>query len=582
MNYRHFKYESWLYALAFLIALAVRLIGLGTLPLNDAEAQLALQSLQLADGLKPALGPHPAYILFTMPLFFLYGGGTNFLARLIPALIGSVLVFAPLLFTNRLKPRPSLLLAFFLALDPGMVAISRQVGSPILALTFFVFAWGFWNQNKPRLFASFGALALLGGPSIWAGLLGLGITWAIRQGLEFRPAKAEDESVVLDQADGSGVKPEVMPVEVQSRNPIFTTEILSTFAVTFIAAGTLFFVVPNGLSAALASIPAYLIHWIVPSQMQPGWMLVSLLAYQPFAVLLASIATIRGWVRGSRRVIPLSVWFLVAFLLAIFQPGRQMADLAWALLPLLGMAALELTRNVDVFPEERIEVFGTTMLTAFLWGFGWLNFLSVVWLAPGYEKYNLYTLLVFGSLFLLLLSLVLVAFGWSIHVAQRGAIWGLGLALGVLGLAGAMGVSGLHGISRPELWWQPKIPAQANLLEATVREVSEWGVGHDDALPVLIYGVDSPALEWVLREHNPIQVDSLDVSTAPALVVSNYEDNPNLSASYRGQDFTWRLTTSWEIAKTPDWFRWLAYREMPQSGEIIVLWARNDLFFDSK
>ena len=72
-----------------------------------------------------------------------------------------------------------------------------------------MFAWGFWNQNKPRLFASFGALALLGGPSIWAGLLGLGITWAIRQGLEFRPAKAEDESVVLDQADGSGVKPMV-------------------------------------------------------------------------------------------------------------------------------------------------------------------------------------------------------------------------------------------------------------------------------------------------------------------------------------------------------------------------------------
>src|SRR5688572_8776073 len=169
MNYRHFKYEGWLYGLAFLLALSLRLVGLGDMALNDLEADLALQALQVSQGLRPALGPHPAYIMFTAPLFFLYGGGTNFLARLVPALAGSALVFAPLLFADRLKPRPGLILAFFIALDPGLSAISRQVSSPILAITFLVFALGFWSQQRPRLAGVFAALALLGGPSVWPG-----------------------------------------------------------------------------------------------------------------------------------------------------------------------------------------------------------------------------------------------------------------------------------------------------------------------------------------------------------------------------------------------------------------------------
>ena len=88
MTYRHFKNEGWLYMLAFLLALGLRLIQLGAMPLTDAEAAPALQALHIAQGLKPALSPHPFYILSTSVLFFLYGGGTDFLARLIPALAG--------------------------------------------------------------------------------------------------------------------------------------------------------------------------------------------------------------------------------------------------------------------------------------------------------------------------------------------------------------------------------------------------------------------------------------------------------------------------------------------------------------
>ena len=64
MTYRHFKHEGWLYALAFLLALGLRLIQLGVMPLTDLEAAPALQALHITQGLNPTLSPHPFYILF--------------------------------------------------------------------------------------------------------------------------------------------------------------------------------------------------------------------------------------------------------------------------------------------------------------------------------------------------------------------------------------------------------------------------------------------------------------------------------------------------------------------------------------
>jgi hypothetical protein len=562
MNYRFFKYQGWLYGLAFLLAIALRCIGLGHMPLNDAEAHLALQSLHLASGLKPMLDAHPAYILFTMPLFFLYGGGTNALARLIPALVGSTLVFAPILFQDRLKPRPSLILAFFIALDPGLVAISRQAGSPILGLAFFIFALGFFNKKDFRKAGIFGALALLGGPSIWMGLLGLGLSFAIYQSVKLRFSPAD----------------ETAPFQMEAAD---RKEFAVSLAVTLLLAGTLFFLVPNGLSAALASIPSYLGGWRAYVKFNISWLFISLLAYQPFAVLLAVMAMIRGWTAPSRRVIPLSIWFLISLLLVVLYPARQITDLAWFLIPLYALAALELARYINIFPEERAETIGAVLLTAFLWVFGWLNYTSMVWSTPGDIGFNQHLILVIGSIVLLVLSIVLVAFGWSIQIARSGLIWGLGLSLGVLSLAGTLGVTGLRSATNPELWWQPSIPLQADLLVSSIDDLSEWGAGRDDALPVVIIGIESPALEWALREHDPKVANAFDASAPPPLIVSTYESDPNTISPYRGQDFGWRFTTSWEIAQPRDWLRWLAYREMTQTGENIVLWARNDLFINA-
>jgi len=557
MNYRHFKHEGWLYALAFLAAIALRFIQLGAIPLTDAEAGSALQALHIAQGLKPMLGPHPLYILSTSVLFFLYGGGTNFLARFFPAFVGSVLVFAPLLFVDeRIKPRSGVILAFFLAFDPGLVALSRQSASPILAVVFLLFALGFINKNKISLAGIFFALALLSGPSIWMGILGLGIAWSINRALSFKQP-SELKSLTLNSL---------------FRIPFFST---------FIIAGSLFFITPNGLSAALASIPEFISRWTTASDVPAMRLSFSFLIYQPLGVLLVVIATIRGWWVGSKRIIPLSVWFLVTLLLAIFIPSRQMSDLVWVLIPFWAMASIELARQVDVFPDERAEVAGVIFLTAFIYTFTWLDLAGLAWTPAESSQYIMRFWLLIGAMFLLVLSLLLVAAGWSTRVAQIGSIWGLTLAFGILGLGGTLGSAGLRGTAYPELWHPAYLPAQAELLQATVSDMSEWGAGNDYSAPVVIMGIDSPALEWALREHQVTMAETLDMTSAPYFVVTLLQNNPMLASAYRGQDFTWRQTPSWDATLPKNWLRWVALREMPQSTETIILWARDDLFVDA-
>ena len=139
MNSYPNKYEGWLYGLAFLVALALRFIQLGAAPLTDSEATLALQAFHLAKGQGEILAPQPAYVLFTS-LFFLVIESTNFMARVIPALVGSTLVFAPYFFRQKIGTRPALILAFLFALDPGLAALSRQANGTILVVTFLLFA----------------------------------------------------------------------------------------------------------------------------------------------------------------------------------------------------------------------------------------------------------------------------------------------------------------------------------------------------------------------------------------------------------------------------------------------------------
>jgi hypothetical protein len=559
-----FRHQTALYLSAFLLALVVRVIGLGNPSLTDIEARWALQALGVAQGLHPALGSQPVYILLTALFFFLYGDGSNFLARLLPAITGSALVFVPYLFRDRLKPRPSLILAFLLALEPGLVAVSRQADSPILAVTFLLFAWGFWERKRSRWAGVFAGLALLSGTWLWSGFLALAVTWAIYQ--------------IID--GGQKTNPEDAAPVRRDRSEWLTG---LWFAIgTIVLGGSLFFVSPNGLSAWLSAIPEYFQGWTQPSGVPAGLLLFSLVAYQPLGLILAIIITVRGWFQRSRRVKFLSLWMIVAFLLALFYPGHRVADLAWMLIPLWSLAALELARNLIILPEERREVLGVVTLSALILVFIWFDFLGLIQPAVPSDQVTLRTWLMVGSFFLLIVSILLVAVGWSIRVARLGAILGLTAVLGVYSFAAMLGAAGLRVMpDAVEMWAPDRSVPEADLLLLTVDQMSDWSNDNINSQPVTIVGINSSALKWLLHDHTVNVVSALDISTTPPIVITTDQVDPALAAGYRGQSFVWRQTPQWSQAQVSDLVSWISFHQIPVTPEKIIVWVRSDLFIDS-
>jgi hypothetical protein len=560
------RYEGWLYWLAFLVALGFRLIQLGAVPLTDSEARFALQALHIARGDAPLLGPQPAYIIFTS-LLFLVTEATNFMARLVPAIVGSVLVFVPYYFRDRLKPLPSLILAFLFAFDPGLVALSRQSNGTILALTFLFFAWGMWRNGRAIPAGIFAGLALLSGPSVWSGLLMLGLT-----------------SVLLRGKFNSSEKP--AQSEVRSS--------LVALVATIILAGTLFLTTPNGLSALFNSIPAYIAGWTAPSVFNPGRMLFIFLVYEVLGIFLAVFALIRGFRLGSPRVTRLAVWLGVSLLITVFY--RQPGELVWVIVPLLILAAQELSRVFDIYPEERVEAGVVAGAVLILLAYIWFN-VAALGLNP-YDQFSTTVMplfgrmvelpfgaryvVLFGASLILVICISLVAFGWSPRTARLGTTWSFSLFLVIYTIAGAWGTSGMRTPNGVELWRPDHSPVQADLLMSSINDISRFSRGHVQAQPVTVLGIDSPALEWALRNHEVEVVSVLSPTDAPPIVVTPLMSELGLPSAYRGQDFTWRQPPSWTIIQRPDWFRWLVYRQLPRDTETIILWARDDLFPDAR
>lgn len=573
---RRIKLEHIAFALAFGLALFLRIFHLGAIPLNDLEANWALQALQIARGGLPggpiALGPQPAYISLTGVLFFLLGG-SNGLARFWPALAGSLLVLAPWLFSRQISGRPALLgrraaavMAFGLAIDPGMVSLSRQAGGPIMALSFLALAGGCWYLGRGWLAGGLAALAVLSGPAALGGLAGLTLAWLVIR-------YALGEPVIGD--DG----PE--PARSDWRAALLSG------AITLLAAGTLFLLHPGGLGSLMASLPAYLGSWIQPSGVPATRMLAALLVYQPLAVIFGLVAASRIFTRHSylqdERFAPnrfLLVWSLSALLIGLLAPGRQVSDLAWVLFPMWGLASIELQRHLPEGELNPISLAQMGFLVVLL-GLSWFNLASLSRAAiPGAAELMARYGLMLGILALGALTTILIGLGWSWPVARLGLVGGFVLAGSLYLLSNMWGASQLRLNQTQELWNHTPAVGQAGLMLDTLQNLSRWNESGFPEQIDLVLTAPAASLRWALRDYQNLTLLAEPILTElPSIIITTHSQQaPELAASYRGQDFDWWLRAGWTGALPPDANRWLAFREAPTLPDQVILWARVDLF----
>ena len=555
-------WEKGVYAAALGVGLGLRLALLGQTAFTENEAALALQAWDLARGVPTVMGPQPGYLLLTLVNFFL-GGANEFLARLWPALAGSLLVLAPWFLRERLGRVPAVILAFALAVDPALLALSRTAEGGIFSVSLGLLALALLAAGKPAPAGVLAGLALLGGPAAWLGLLVGALVW-----LWSRWVGRKTES----------------PAEAWPWRAF-----LPWLGVGLVGFGTLFMLRPMGLSAWVNSFLVFWRGWQFGGGSPLNQMVLALGLMEALPLMLGWVGLLHGWRRKDALDGLLGRWFAAALVIVLIYPARQVTDWVWVTVPLWALAAREVCRLFEGEDEHGLISIGQAVLGFTLMGFAWLNVVGLNLVqepevtVPGgltsLSPTTLRTLSIVISFVLFVVISIMIGVGWSRRAGLRGFVGALLAAMLVWTGSAAWHSAGLSKHPETNLWLSSPLITDGDLIRGTLGDLAEWNVRSRSGIEIVVEDNASPSLRWLLRDFTQVRyVNALAVDGTPAVVFTRSSQPLSLPAAYTGQDFVLQSSSPWSLLYGDEWVRWLITREAPTQQEALFLWARSDLF----
>ena len=236
---------------------------------------------------------------------------------MIPAIFGILFVLAPLLFKDKIGKNPAVILAYFLAVDPFQIYLSREAGSGMLAIFLVIFFLGVFLQGNSVWTGIFGMLTLLSGPMAFLGVAAIGL------------------SAITIRGKGTGPN---SGKESQKRNSISWKTAVVSAGITLLIAGMLFFKAPNLVNGSGSSWIEALNGWIIASDPESqgiySRIIISLLFLIPIATLLGITGMVRGFLAKNFMSRFFTRWAIIALLIVIIYPAHRVTDLAWVSIPL--------------------------------------------------------------------------------------------------------------------------------------------------------------------------------------------------------------------------------------------------------
>ena len=485
--------EHLLYALALLVALGLRLVGLGEAPLAPLEAAQAWPAFLSATGTQVTSAPAPLSALYyglQSWLFWAVGSG-DAAARLLPALAGVSLVLLPWWWRSWLGRSGALVVASLLAIDPWLVALSRTGDSAMLSISLGLLTltalWYFFSglRSAGRLVAVSLALLLVSGPLAWSWLPILALfAWFVRT--RARPATHS-----------------------------LTVGALIWFAAALLLGASGFLAWPNAFAAVGASLSAWLNQWsnAADSGLGIGWPFVRLFVDQPLLLIFGPIGLIMLAVSISPRTLSffLTLWAGWGLLLLLL-PGRSAFVLPMLGLPLLIAAGVAIAALLELSLDD----VGGLELTLLLAVASVLLIAGGVWLALAVESASYDTRLALTAVALVGLTVAIwLVFGFWAGWKVAGKVAGLFFAV-VLLLVGVRSTTFLTqpgGRMTPAGLFAVTTLPEARLLAQDVQRISSIRFGDPFEAPVQVVrgGEDpDPLVGWLLRK-----MVNLSWATAP-------------------------------------------------------------------
>jgi len=402
--------------LIFITALLLRLTLLGRSPLVESEAAWAFQAWQIHLGEQISVGSQVGYLSFTEILFSLFGG-SEFLARLWPALAGSLIIWIPYLLRKKLDQLPALLLAVGLAFDPALASVSASVSrlaaGPIPALVFLLLSAAAFYRGKWSWLAISLGLGLLSGPAFWLGILLLTITGIVSSLLGIFDLRQYIQNRLSLLQDKKGLLPELLN---NFMVPVLVIIFISSFFMRNL----------QGLSAWAGALPEFITNLIQFDGFQVVRLLINLIVSNPFILIFGILGFISSWRKGDQLGKITSIWFVLSLLILLIIPGRQAVDLIWLVFPLWVATARELFRIYQLANDFWV-VYVIAGLVGVLIVLNWLTFIGMLFQGGNSKAVLLQWGLIAASLALVLLSMTIAASEWGWPISLKGL--GLGSAM---------------------------------------------------------------------------------------------------------------------------------------------------------
>jgi uncharacterized protein (TIGR03663 family) len=561
--------EVALYIGLGLVALALRTGGLGTRTMDAPEASQALAAWQ------PWAGPatHSPLLFFANLITFALFAGSEAWARIWPALFGTALALAPMLFRRWLGRMGALITVAFLALSPTTLYYSRYVSGDVIVAAGSLYALAgvlhFVRTHQARhAVLAVVALALMvtAGPSAYAVIL-IALSFVALLALGSRSGYTR-----------TGWERLIAGGRALSADPGLPGRLALLFAVLVVLIGTallLYF-------AAFQSVADLFSVWIgqiAPVAGGAPWYyhFQMLLFYEPLILVFGLAGIFLAFRQRDLFSSFLTYWTVVAIYAYTLFGGKTSGDLLVALIPLAMLAGLAAGRLIDrVIEYGTWDVEGVYLAIA-----GPIAVYMYLQVAAFAQAGQLPYLWLLGAGIVLA---ILLWVGYLFWVGPAAAVRSVGLAVLIALLLVTCDVAWRVNYIDPsnpvEIIAQAPAHSALNTLRASLEQLSAWRIGDKYELPVNVVSLDEPALRWILRDFRTVRYTSVVKTDAgdPAFITADSQPGESMPEGYHGQRFALRSRWTLQDLRGVDLANWWLYRKpaTPVTTQFVVLWAKND------
>jgi len=560
--------ERALYGGLALLALILRLYGLGRRPMQPQEARQALAAWRLLQGQSiEAVGYSPLLLTADFVLFALLGAN-DLAARLLPALLGTLLVLLPYGLRRWLGDGGALLAAALLALSPLALFNARYVNeAPAVAASvlLLLIALAHWLEDRQAgaIHLAAGGLAslLLAGPGAYTMLLILAsfglLLWLTHRRLGLGKEWRQLGTAWHDcqgQFHGAAI----------------------SFLLIIGLISTCFLLNPGGLQALLDLLPTWGRRFVIASDGLPWLQYLALLPlYEPLPLIFGLAGVISSWRKRDLWGLFLSYWALAALVLTSLMAGRGADEALLVILPLVLLAGRFLGQQLPrwlpevTWGQEGFFLALTSGLTVY--ATLQLSFFSL----RGSAAY----LQAIGVVILLIAALFASIAHWlGREAACRGVCLFLLLIGGLATLSTGWHLNFVYLADPHELTLAAPVSLEVRTLLSDVGRLSSQRAIDERALDITLHRDLAFPLAWYLRDHPKAKVvEALGPTVDSAAVIAPAaEESPSLSGPYGGQDYLLRSWWDPGTLRGADWGKWLLRRQAitPPQEERVILWVR--------